>query len=504
MDRGENMLLEILAGAYLGLVIFVGWQGLQVLPFILIGGLAVAGLWLANKKGLVTLNQGARSDSTGTPVTFDNIGGQEGAIKELKEALYFVENLANVGKLGIRPLKGILLTGPPGTGKTLLAKAAASFTNSAFIAVSGSEFVEMYAGVGAQRVRQLFRKAKAMAKKQDKQSAIIFVDEIEVLGGKRGRVSNQVEYDQTLNQLLVELDGVDSGSDITVLLIGATNRPDMLDPALLRPGRFDRQVPVELPDKHGRLAILRIHTRNKPLDSDVSLDEIAKETFGFSGAMLESLANEAAIYAMREVSPHISQEHFRNGVEKVILGERQDRQVSQDEQYRVAYHEIGHAILSEMARPGSVATITIVPRGKAMGYMRQKPEKETFLRTAEELQQQISIFLAGAVAEEIFFGSRSTGAKNDFQQAVATSKELIFSGLSTLGIVDEDSVPNQRVHETIQEIIKAQESRVRGILGNCQPMIRQMAQKLLEEETLSGDEFRQAWTANLQRPRLFA
>lgn len=491
------MVVEILVGIYLGITAFTAWQGLDILPLILLGAAGFGGIYFAQKKGYVSLSIFNENKPQDVVVTFDNIGGQDGAIHELKEGLDFLEDLHRVKRLGIRPLKGILLTGPPGTGKTLLAKAAAAYTNSAFVAVSGSDFVEMYAGVGAQRVRQLFKKARTIAKRQGLKSAIVFVDEIEVLGGKRGRVSNQVEYDQTLNQLLVEMDGLDNDQEILVLLIGATNRPDMLDPALLRPGRFDRQVPVELPDKKGRLAILQIHTKNKPLHYEVSIEEIARETYGFSGAMLESLTNEAAIYALRDNSPMITQAHLRNAAEKVILGERQNKQVTHEERQRVAYHEIGHALVSEITRPGSVATVTVVPRGKAMGYMRQNPVKEVYLRTAGELSEQISTYLAGAVAEELFFGSRSTGAKNDFQQAVATAREMVFSGLSGLGIVDEETVPQQKVHETVQEIIHWQEGRVRQILNSYRPVITEIAQRLLDDETLSGQDFRHAFGTNI-------
>ena len=229
-------------------------------------------------------------------VTFDDIGDRTWPNGSL-EALEFVNNREKCLKLGIRPLKGILLVGPPGTGKTLLAKAAASYTDSAFVATSGSSFVEMYAGVGAQRIRKVFSMGRQAAREQGKGSAIIFIDEIEVIGGKRGRHSSHLEYDQTLNQLLVEMDGINATNDVRVLVVGATNRADLLDPALIRPGRFDRVVRVDLPNKEGRLHILRIHARNKPLEAEVDLGKIAGETFGFSGAHLESLMNEAAIHA---------------------------------------------------------------------------------------------------------------------------------------------------------------------------------------------------------------
>ena len=316
------MWLYFFTGLVTGLLSYLWWIGLNIGPVVLLLVLVGVAATMAYNKGLISLEalQKPKTAKEST-MTFEQIGGQEAACNELKEALDFLENLEEMEKLGIRSLRGILLVGPPGTGKTLLAKAAATFTDSVFLSASGSEFVEMYAGVGAQRVRKIFAKARKDAKAQNKKSAIIFIDEIEVIGGKRGRVSNQVEYDQTLNQLLVEMDGVKKDK-CNILVIGATNRADILDDALMRPGRFDRQVRVDLPDKKGRLAILEIHTRNKPLGPDIDLEEIAKETFGFSGALLESLTNEAAIYAHRDKETSIMDRHIRAAIEKVLLGKR--------------------------------------------------------------------------------------------------------------------------------------------------------------------------------------
>src|SRR5690606_32290083 len=270
-------------------------------------------------------------------------------------------------KLGIRPLKGILLAGPPGTGKTLLAKAAANYADAAFLAVSGSEFVEVYAGVGAQRVRRLFKQAKAAAVKEGKSCAVIFIDEIEVLGGRRGKHTSHLEYDQTLNELLVQMDGMmsDEGG-VRVLVMAATNRPDLLDPALLRPGRFDRTVQVDMPDREGRFHILKIHTRRRPLADDVDLDLLAREMYNFSGAQIESVVNEAAIHAMRAGRDEIRLEDFKEAIEKVMMGERLDRKPRSEELERIAHHEAGHALISELVRPGSVSSITITSRGKAL------------------------------------------------------------------------------------------------------------------------------------------
>ena len=306
-------------------------------------------------------------------MSFDDIGGQDSAINELKEALEFLLKPMEILHMGIRPIKGILLMGPPGTGKTLLARAAAGYAESVFLATSGSEFIEMYAGVGAKRVRQLFGEARKKARSEGKNSAVVFIDELEVLGAKRGSHASHMEYDQTLNQLLVEMDGLMPDSEPRILVIAATNRADMLDPALMRPGRFDRQVQVELPDKKGRVRILQIHTRNKPLAQDVDMDAVARATFGFSGAHLESLANEAAVLALREGKKEIQQRHFTEAVDKVILGEKLSRQPSTKEMERVAVHESGHALVSELLRAGSVSSLTVVPRGQALGYMRRTP-----------------------------------------------------------------------------------------------------------------------------------
>ncbi len=301
---------EIYIGAGVGGFIFLAIIGFNIVPFALLI-LAMGGfLYFMKTQGQLSFNNLGKGVKSQHRISFADIGGQDSAINELTEALDFLVKPEIIQHMGIRPLKGILLVGPPGTGKTLLARAAASFTSSAFIAASGSEFIEMYAGVGAKRVRQLFLDARKKAARENSRSAIIFIDELDVLGAKRGNHTSHMEYDQTLNQLLVEMDGITPDEDPRILLVGATNRADLLDPALLRPGRFDRQVQVGLPDREGRRRILSIHTRNKPISSEEVLDEIARATFGFSGAHLESLANEAAILAMRESSSTIDSAHF--------------------------------------------------------------------------------------------------------------------------------------------------------------------------------------------------
>ncbi len=423
-------------------------------------------------------------------VTFEDIGGQATAIKELKEALEFIKNQSDIQKLGIRPLKGILLTGPPGTGKTLLAKAAAGYTDAAFVTASGSEFIEMYAGVGAQRVRKIFQVARETSLRMGKNNSIIFIDEIEILGGKRGQITSHLEYDQTLNELLVQMDGLKVDDRVRVLLIAATNRVDMLDPALLRPGRFDRQVKVELPDREGRLEILKLHTRNKPLAGDVNLDAIARETFGFSGAHLESLANEAAILAMREKLRQVHHRHFHEAVDKVMMGDRLDRQPAPAELKRVAIHEAGHAFVSEHLRRGSVSTLTITPRGQALGYMRQTPEDDTYLYTRDYLENQVAVMLAGAVAEEMMLGGRSTGAGNDYLQATKTADQIINCGMSDLGVIDPEMLPRSLRYRTQKKILLAQEQRVRDFLEMKKKELGRVVDLLLEQEKISGHQLR--------------
>ncbi len=481
--------IEIALGFIAALLIFLFYLGYDVLPFLFLGILCCILYFFLDKKGLIKIGERERY-SFNNKIGFEDIGGLAIAKKELQEALEFMLRVDEVRRLGIRLLKGILLTGPPGTGKTLMAKAASTYTNSAFIATSGSEFIEMYAGVGAQRVRNLFKNARDKAIKEKKKSAIIFIDELEVLGGKRGKNSSHLEYDQTLNQLLVEMDGLRNDTDISILVIGATNRADLLDDALLRPGRFDRQVKVELPDKQGRQQILELHTRNKPLASDVDLEIIAQDTFGFSGAHLENVANEAAILAMREGKKYICEKHFREAIDKVMLGEKLDKKLTKKEKYRVAVHEAGHALMSEGVRPGSVSYLTVSSRGNALGYTRQIPEKDFYLYTRKYLENQISILLAGAIAEEIILGSRSTGAGNDFKEAVKISKHIIFSGLSDLGIVVEDNLPKNLLNETVNNIIQNQEKIVSKYLERNKEILYRVINKLVDKENIKGEELR--------------
>jgi len=272
--------------------------------------------------------------------------------------------------------------------------------------------------------------------------------------------------------------------------MAATNRSDLLDPAILRPGRFDRQVKVDLPDKDGRQHILKLHIKNKPVEEGLDLDAIAKETFGFSGAQLESLSNEAAIYAMRAKEEKIKLEHFLEAVEKVMLGEKMDRKTNKDELKRVALHEIGHALMSELERSGSVSNITITPRGGALGYMRQTPEDDMYLYTKDHLEKQINVCLAGALVEEMIYGNRSTGAGNDFQQAAKIARQIVASGMSDIGVIDPESIPKSLLHKTVTEIIKNLEIKAKEMLAPYKEAIINGGDVLIEEEKLTGEEFR--------------
>lgn len=486
------MVKELGIGLLVSLLIILALQGFNVLPIIFLAFIAyfMKSVVMGNKGMGNPL--GKSDDKKNIPeVEFADIGGQESAKKELLEALDFIKDTENIKDMGIRPIKGILLSGPPGTGKTLMAKAAARYTDSVFTATSGSDFIEMYAGVGAKRVREMFSKSRKKAKKLNKSSAIVFIDEIDIIGGKRGQVSSHREYDQTLNQLLVEMDGLSLDDDVQVLVMATTNRIDILDSALLRPGRFDRTVNVDLPAKEGRLSILEIHTKGKPLDRDVDLEKIARETFRFSGAHLENLANEAAIMALRDNSKTIQQNHFNEAIDKVIMGEKLDRRPKDEELKRVAIHETGHALVSEALNPGSVSAITITSRGKALGYVRHNPEDDLYLQTENYLKEQICVSIAGAVAEEEILDTRSTGATNDFKKAIKLVKRMIIAGMTDLGVVEEDSVPKNLLHEEKTKILNSLEDKVREIVNNNRNVIEVVSKNLVDEERFSGEELRE-------------
>ncbi len=481
---------EIIVGAAAGILLFLTLQGVNVLPLVFFTGLIGAIYYINFSKQHSKGTDFTSVERNICSISFDDIGGQEVAKNELCEALEFMKNDEHIKHLGIRPLKGILLSGPPGTGKTLLAKAAAQFTNSVFLSASGSEFVEMYVGVGAQRVRKLFDQARKAAKTLKKPSAVIFIDEIEVLGGARGQNNGHQEHEQTLNELLVQMDGISSNEDVKVLIIGATNRVDMLDSALLRPGRFDRLVKVDLPDKKGRLHILKLHAKNKPLAADVSIDALAKDTFGFSGAQLESVTNEAAILAMREGSDKIAPHHFRSAIEKVMMGEKLDRLPSKEEKHRIAVHESGHALIGELKLPASVASVNVASRSNALGYVRQTQENDMYLYTCDHLKSRIAVALAGTLAEEIILESRSTGGSNDFKHASDMAKQIIYSGMSELGIISVEDIPKDQLHSAITTILREVENEIRELLLKHKRELTHVTELLLDRETISGDELR--------------
>ncbi|KRE93040.1 ATPase [Paenibacillus sp. Soil766] len=484
------------------LLVFLAYQGVNVIPILFVSALGVSLFYMIKNRGGIgaAAGGGDRKSKHRTPsfLTFDEIGGQDRAKKELMEALDFLIKHEEIKKLGIRPLKGLLLTGPPGTGKTLMAKAAAHYTNSVYMAASGSEFVEMYVGVGASRVRDLFKEARTRAVKEGKDNAIIFIDEIDVIGGKRDS-GGQREYDQTLNQLLTEMDGIHTNDAPRILIIAATNRKEMLDSALLRPGRFDRHIEVDLPDKKGRLAILHIHAKNKPLADGVTLDQTADQTFGFSGAQLEGVLNEAAIYAMREDKPAIEQPHLASAIDKVMMGERTDKETANEEKERVAYHELGHAIIAELVRPGSVSQVTVSPRGKALGYVRHNPPQDHYLYTKDYIEDQIMIALGGAAAEEMIYGGRSTGSRNDFEQSLSMVRNMMDAGLTSLGIIDREMVTKEQLMKENASILDALMLRTKKMLEEQRNVFEHSFAILMKEEVLSGDTFRTLFDASVSQ-----
>ena len=445
----------------------------------------------------------------GKKVSFDDVAGADEEKAELEEIVEFLRDPQRFINLGARIPKGVLLVGPPGTGKTLLARAVAGEAGVHFLSISGSDFVELYVGVGASRVRDLFDQAKKDS------PAIVFIDEIDAVGRQRGAGlgGGHDEREQTLNQLLVEMDGFSANEGVVVL--AATNRVDILDPALLRPGRFDRQVYVGHPDIKGREAILRIHARNKPLAEDVSLAEVAKATVGFTGADLENLMNEAALLAARRRSMFITNDDLHEAVLKVIAGpEKKSRVVTEHARKLTAYHEAGHAIvINALETPDPVHQITIIPRGAAGGLTISLPQEDKSYQSKKELTEQVAVCLGGRVAEQLMLGDISTGASNDLERATAIARAMVTKyGMSEkLGTVVFDSGHDEvfigrtmaqartyseeiasRIDEEIRAIIDAAYARCEEILTQQKGNLVKVAEYLLEHETMSGEEFRQA------------
>lgn len=436
---------------------------------------------------------------------FDDVAGVDEAKEELVEVVDFLKEPKKYTDIGGKIPKGVLLVGPPGTGKTLLARAVAGEANVPFFRISGSDFVEMFVGVGASRVRDLFKTAR------EKAPCIIFIDELDAIGKSRmNNISSNDEREQTLNQLLVEMDGFDN--DKGLIILGATNRPDVLDPALLRPGRFDRQVVVDRPDVKGREAILKIHAKNVKLDSDVNLDAIAHATSGFSGADLANIVNEAALLAVRSGRKKATMADFDEAVEKTVAGlQRKTRVVREEERKTVAYHETGHALIAAYT-PGSdpVHKITIIPRGiSALGYTMFRSEDESFLSSEKKLIAEVDGLLGGRAAEEVVFSEITTGASNDIQRATDIIRKMItVYGMSkkfknmTLGksgqgynsgepeLVREYSESTQQyIDEEIARIMEERYSHVVKLLKQHKDVLELIAKRLLEKETVDGKEF---------------
>ena len=445
-----------------------------------------------------------------TGKTFADVAGEEEAKEALKEIVDFLHNPQKYADIGATLPKGALLVGPPGTGKTLLAKAVAGEAHVPFFSISGSEFVEMFVGMGAAKVRDLFKQAN------EKAPCIVFIDEIDTIGKKRdgaGGVGGNDEREQTLNQLLTEMDGFDGRKGVVIL--AATNRPESLDQALLRPGRFDRRIPVELPDMKGREAILKVHGANVKLSDDVDFNTVARATSGASGAELANIVNEAALRAVRMGRSVVSQEDLEESVEVVIAGyQRKDAAVSEQERKIVAYHEIGHALVAACQNHSApVHKITIIPRTSgALGYTMQVEEGERVLMSKEEALNKIATFTGGRAAEDLIFHSITTGASNDIEQATKLARAMITRyGMSgQFGMVALETVTNQYLGgdtslacspETAKEIddeviatVKAQYEKAKEILAKNEEKLHELAAYLLEKETITGEEFMEILT----------
>lgn len=431
--------------------------------------------------------QNEDASSTKPKTTFIDVAGLDEVKEELFEIVDFMKNPDKYKKMGAKIPKGVLFYGPPGTGKTLLASAVAGETNSSFFNVTGSEFVEKYVGVGAKRVRTLFEKARKEA------PSIIFIDEIDAIGAKRHLESNN-EKDQTLNQLLVEMDGFNKDSN--VIIVGATNRLDLLDEALLRPGRFDRHIHIGSPNFHTRHEILKVHTNNKPLDPSVDLELLAKKTHGFNGAHLSNIANEAAIFAVRDNSPIITAVHFDKALERVIAGlESKNSTLIEKEKEIVSYHEAGHALVSNILGICPIQKISIVPRGEALGYVLQLPDEDRYIYTKEELIGKIKILLAGKASEEIIFNHQSTGAKDDLKKVTDIANQMVCEyGMSKLGFMTIDknvkTFLSEQVQKEANDIVQNCYKDTLDLLRNNLNDLHIVSKHLFEKETMTHEELK--------------
>jgi cell division protease FtsH len=454
---------------FFGLIVYLLWRTLALMPRV--------------KPQTIAAN-------SSTSVTWTDVAGVEEAKEELQEVVDFIRHPRRFARLGARVPKGILLYGPPGTGKTLLAKAVANESGASFYSQSASAFVEMFAGLGASRIRKLFAEARKNA------PAIVFIDELDAVGAARTGHGFNREQDQTLNQLLVELDGFSTRDQVVVM--GASNRLQDLDPALLRPGRFDRQVLVAPPDVAGREAILRVHTRGKPLASDVDLTTLARQTAGLTGADLANIANEAAIFAGRRERQHITNSDFDAAVERVVAGLQQRRVVSEKEKRILAYHEGGHAVMAHlMGDVMPVQKATIVSRGQALGYTLNLPAEDRYIHTKEELLEMMKVFLAGRAAEHIVFGRVTNGAANDLERVTALARSMVFEyGMSESATSRTMRADNYALSEETKRLRDAEQARLTDeaydeavrLLEKHRSSLDRVAHALLEKETLDHHE----------------
>ena len=426
-------------------------------------------------------------NSSKPKTTFRDVAGLDEVKEELFEVVDFMKSPEKYIKMGAKIPKGILFYGPPGTGKTLLASAIAGETDSSFFNVTGSEFVEKYVGVGAKRVRTLFEKARKEA------PSIIFIDEIDAIGARRHSESNN-EKDQTLNQLLVEMDGFNK--DDNIIIVGATNRLDLLDEALLRPGRFDRHIRINSPNYHSRYEILKVHTKNKPLNKDVDLKLLARKTHGFNGAHLANIANEAAIFAVRDNCSEITTYHFDKALERVIAGiEQKNSVLIEKEKKIVSFHEAGHAIVSNIIKICPIQKISIVPRGEALGYVLQLPDEDRYIYTKDELIGKIKILLAGKAAEEIIFNHLSTGAKDDLKKVTDIADQMVCEyGMSNLGFMtiegNSKSFMSDKVQKEANSIIEECYKETLKLINENINDLHIVANYLYDKEVMTLEELK--------------
>ncbi|WP_309268711.1 ATP-dependent zinc metalloprotease FtsH [Azonexus sp.] len=456
------------------------------------------------------------TDEAQNTVTFADVAGCDEAKEEVQELVDFLRDPSKFQKLGGRIPKGVLMVGNPGTGKTLLAKAIAGEAKVPFFSISGSDFVEMFVGVGAARVRDMFENAKKHA------PCIVFIDEIDAVGRHRGAGlgGGNDEREQTLNQLLVEMDGFEGHAGIIV--IAATNRPDILDPALLRPGRFDRQVVVPLPDIRGREEILKVHMRKVPIAGDVKADVIARGTPGFSGADLANLVNEAALFAARRNKRLVDMDDFEMAKDKIMMGaERRSMVMTEEEKLNTAYHESGHAVIAKLVpKSDPVHKVTIIPRGRALGLTMQLPEQDRYAYDKQYLLSRIAVLFGGRIAEELFMNQMTTGASNDFERATAMARDMVTRyGMSDLGVMvysenegevflgrsvtqhkNVSEATMQEVDAEIRKIIDAQYALARGLLEDNRDKVEAMTKALLEWETIDAEQINDIMAGQAPRP----